>query len=236
MILSMVIVQIDCNVVFVQEEVQDSVKDEKFPQLRFLLNPAYNSYFLPKIKRTNLKNLGNTTYTSLFSQIGTTVFFINGFNDKPLQNVTDETPDTSSIDFSILDEKFPFQLLYNTYYYYFDPSPNFVTLDWSAYNTDDYLAVINLIKPIANEIGDQLYEMANNRNNAVDLTTWNFVGFSLGAHMVGLIARRIKEKSNGQIVISRITGLDPAGPVLNYPVLSCFFSHLEKSDGEFQTN
>lgn len=56
------------------DDVQDSVKNEKFPEIRFQINAAFNSYYIEGIRVTNLKNLGNTTYTSLLNQIDL-VFF-----------------------------------------------------------------------------------------------------------------------------------------------------------------
>jgi hypothetical protein len=59
----------------------------------------------------------------------------------------------------------------------------------------------------------------------------------LGAHVVGLIARRIKDRSWGSFMISRVTALDPAGPFLTYALTSWIFPHIEKTDGKkFKNN
>lgn len=48
------------------------------------------------------------------------------------------------------------------------------------------------------------------------LTTFHIVGNSLGGQMAGFIGRSVIENSNKELIISRITALDPAGPVF-YP-------------------
>ena len=75
------------------------------------------------------------------------------------------------------------------------PSPslfsNLLVLDWSAYNTD-YLQSLSYMHHIANVIGDKLHEMSQDSDNQLNLSNFHFVGLSLRAHMVGIIARRIK--------------------------------------------
>lgn len=58
-----------------------------------------------------------------------------------------------------------------------------------------------------------------------------FVGFSLGAHLMGETGRAVKELSNGELKISKIVGLDPALPAF-YP-LNPFVIALNKNDGNF---
>lgn len=106
---------------------------------------------------------------------------------------------------------------------------NFVVLDWSAYNTD-YLQSLNYMPHIANLIGDKLYELSQNSSNPFNLSKFHFIGLSLGAHMVGMIARRIKDRT-GKIVIPRVTGLDPAGPLIEFPIIRDFYPRLDKDCG-----
>lgn len=210
-------------------DVQPSVTSEKFPLLRFITNNGYNDYLT--IRVTNLANLENSTYTSIFNNgaLGGTVFFIYGWLDSAF-TINNET----FTELTVLDDNFPYQYLYYAYFYGFLDSPNFVALNWTAYNTGDYVSVISNLQTIANEVGDQLYNLQFNSSTPIDLSQWHFIGFSLGAHLAGLIARRIKERANGSFYISRITGLDPAGPLLNYPIIACFFPHLDKNDGELK--
>lgn len=199
-------------------------QNDNFQLLRFVTNYGYDDYFTIRI--ANLDEFGDDPFISIFNNGLPTVFFVHGWLDTPfvLQN--------SSADFSILDENLPFQYLYYSYYFGVIPSPNFVALNWTEYFTSDYFYSINNLQPIANVIGDKLYAMAFENKITIDLSQWHFIGFSLGAHLAGLIARRIRDRSGGTFYISRITGLDPAGPLLTYPVISCFFPHLEKNDGE----
>lgn len=61
------------------------------------------------------------------------------------------------------------------------------------------------MQPIANEIGDELLTLATRRRRKVDLAKWHFIGFLLGAHMAGLISRRIKQRLYNQIIISYLS-------------------------------
>lgn len=106
---------------------------------------------------------------------------------------------------------------------------NYIILDWSAYNSE-YIASLSAMPVIANLIGDKLYEMTQNSTDRLNLSTWQLVGYSLGAHMVGQIARRIKERS-GRVVIPRVTGLDPAGPVVEFAFIRDFYPRLDKDCG-----
>lgn len=111
---------------------------------------------------------------------------------------------------------------------------NFIIVDWSAYNQEYFSSLCNLTE-VADVIGDVLFEMSTNPI-PLNLTNLYFIGHSLGAHIVGLMARRIKHRVGGVFgvpVIPRVTGLDPAGPFINFPIVSYFFPHLEKEDGEY---
>jgi hypothetical protein len=206
-------------------DTQPSVVSEKFPLLQIIMGGSYGISTLPykTFRITNLANLGSTPYTSEFKQRPTEVFFY-GWLDSIYRT---ETSGDLAFGATVL--------VYAAYYVrgFLIPSEryNLVAINWDAYNKGDYVTVVNRLQPIANEIGDQLYNMAFNTSDPIDLSNWHFVGFSLGAHLAGLIGRRIKEKSNGKFLISRITALDPAGPLLNWPIVSHFFPHIEKTDG-----
>lgn len=57
----------------------------------------------------------------------------------------------------------------------------------------------------------------------------HIVGHSLGGQMAGIMARKIKEKSNKTIKLKRISALDPAFPPF-YPGL--FYKPLSRKDAE----
>ena len=56
----------------------------------------------------------------------------------------------------------------------------------------------------------------------------HLIGNSLGAHVAGAAGYKIKSKTGKKV--SRITGLDPAGPLLNFVSLK---GKLDKSDAKF---
>jgi len=60
--------------------------------------------------------------------------------------------------------------------------------------------------------------------------SFQLVGFSLGAHLVGEIGRSVIRESNGTLKISKIFGLDPAGPAF-FP-LNPYVVALNKNDGK----
>lgn len=106
---------------------------------------------------------------------------------------------------------------------------NLIVLDWSVYNTD-YITSLKSMPQIANIIGDKLYEMSQDPSNRLNLDNWQFIGFSLGAHIVGMIANRIKMRA-GRILIPRVTGLDPAGPIIEFPIFRDVYPRLTKDCG-----
>lgn len=106
---------------------------------------------------------------------------------------------------------------------------NFIVLEWSTYN-NDYITSLKSMPQIANIIGDKLYEMSQDPSNRLNLDNWQFIGFSLGAHIVGMIASRIKMRA-GRILIPRVTGLDPAGPIIEFPLFRDVYPRLTKDCG-----
>jgi Lipase len=59
---------------------------------------------------------------------------------------------------------------------------------------------------------------------------FHLVGFSLGAQIVGLIGRKVIDKSRGKFVIPRVTGLDPG----NTPERAkTSFAYLNAGDAAF---
>lgn len=55
--------------------------------------------------------------------------------------------------------------------------------------------------------------------------------FNAGGHLAGFIGRSVIANSNQKLIIPRITGLDPAGPVFYPP--SIFITPINKNDGTF---
>lgn len=55
--------------------------------------------------------------------------------------------------------------------------------------------------------------------------------FNAGGHLAGFIGRSVLANSNKKLIISRITALDPAGPIFYPP--SIFITPINKNDGTF---
>ena len=64
-----------------------------------------------------------------------------------------------------------------------------------------------------------------------NLKTFHIVGHSLGGHLAGFIGRSVIENSNKALIITRITALDPAGPVF-YPQ-NIFIKPINANDAKF---
>lgn len=60
---------------------------------------------------------------------------------------------------------------------------------------------------MAKDIADNILSMVN---NGLILPKLHLVGFSLGAHVAGLSGRYLSEKTNGELKLTRVTGLDPS--------------------------
>jgi Lipase len=58
---------------------------------------------------------------------------------------------------------------------------------------------------------------------------FHLVGFSLGAQIVGIIGRKVREKTSGRLQISRITGLDPG----QLPPINIGIENLNSNDAKF---
>lgn len=112
---------------------------------------------------------------------------------------------------------------------------NFAVIDWKDYDTGNYISVISRMHWIASQFGEKLYDI--HKDGKINLNTWHFLGFSLGAHLVGFTARKIQESSNRNVVIPRITALDAAGPGFYEPIIVyVVMKPLQKSDGKFCNN
>lgn len=122
---------------------------------------------------------------STFKSSVPTIVFIPGFNNKP-------------------DEPVMKEIAIN----YLRKQPvNFLSYNISMYVQNNYLVSANhspyLAKILSNFIMD-LLDMGVSENSI------HLIGYSLGAQIAGLAGRRLKRRHN--IVLSRITALDPASP------------------------
>ncbi|CAO1411079.1 unnamed protein product [Diamesa hyperborea] len=91
---------------------------------------------------------------------------------------------------------------------------NILVIQWSMYAANNYFfqAIPNTIQ-LGAKIGKVLVEM---QKVGFNLKTFHIVGHSLGGQLAGFIGRSVIENSKKELIIPRITALDPAGPVF-YP-------------------
>lgn len=106
-------------------------------------------------------------------------------------------------------------------------------LEWSIYNQEanQFLAISK-----ARQIAPQISLFLNNElhnQNVINLRLFEFVGISIGAHLVAFISRDIYEKSGHVLKIPQITGLDPAGRIyFDSDSLRVLDDHMNANDGE----
>lgn len=105
-------------------------------------------------------------------------------------------------------------------------------LDWSEYNNGNYLLDASenahRIGPI---FGNVLWDL--HLHGSIDLNDFEFIGNSLGAHMVAFVARQIFKSSGNTFLIPKITGLDPAGiAYFDSLALKILQSPLNANDGK----
>ncbi|XP_026758700.2 pancreatic triacylglycerol lipase-like [Galleria mellonella] len=84
---------------------------------------------------------------------------------------------------------------------------NVIVVDWRALANSNYLTAVNGVPEVGQFLGNFLVWLINTAGG-----NWNnvhFVGFSLGAHVVGNAGRQASGRP------ARVTGLDPAGPSWN---------------------
>ncbi|CAO1386647.1 unnamed protein product [Diamesa serratosioi] len=105
---------------------------------------------------------------------------------------------------------------------------NVLLIDWELLGAGDYVGdAIPNAKKLSAPLSDAVLMLLK---NGLNINKLHFVSHSLGAHLAGLVGRKIKDKSSNSYKIKRITCLDPAFPLF-YPPL--FFIPISKSDAEF---
>ncbi|KAL7011647.1 hypothetical protein ACKWTF_014367 [Chironomus riparius] len=101
---------------------------------------------------------------------------------------------------------------------------NVIFADWSAYAFDDYSEITHEIDHIANVF---VYLLNKMMDDGYDLTQVYIIGHSLGAHIAGRVGNLLQHQN---ITLPRITGLDPAGPLFDYPAIKKKMFKISSSD------
>lgn len=89
---------------------------------------------------------------------------------------------------------------------------NVLVLDWGPLAGGMYTkAVANMIK-----VGKNAAEMLIDIFQAgLPISSFHLVGHSLGGQMAGLIGHQVQRQSDYQLILERISALDPAGPLFS---------------------
>ncbi|AVH64574.1 bluetail domain-containing putative surface protein [Nostoc sp. 'Peltigera membranacea cyanobiont' N6] len=122
-----------------------------------------------------------------FDKTQKTIFLIHGFKSNPDDSFGDLYKDLQPL----------------------DQNANIIRVNWSSISgnsPDDYAYVKGQIDYIALALSNT-FKTLN-----IDPTKTEIIGFSLGAHIAGLIGQDFKKKDPTKL-ISQIVGLDPAGPL-----------------------
>lgn len=86
----------------------------------------------------------------------------------------------------------------------------------------NYIAARNRVEPIGTHLASFIDFLFNNKLASLD--DINLIGFSLGAHVVGIAGKQIQSGK-----LPKIVGLDPAGPLFSYKKPS---QRLDKNDAK----
>lgn len=106
---------------------------------------------------------------------------------------------------------------------------NVIIVDLKKYAFLDYPYACIKARKIGAAIGQIL--VALYKNNKIRLEDIHIIGISLGAHISGFVGKTVVAQSGKKV--GRITGLDPAGPVFEMPVLLEDNKRLHKDDASF---
>lgn len=123
------------------------------------------------------------------------------------------------------DAKHPLHQSFIDSYFKTGEHNNIIFFDWNKY-CSNYFQTFSWKEQIADIITEDLLNFA--KENNITLTQIHMIGISFGAQLAGLIGQRVFSKTGTKL--TRITGLDPAGPLFLGAQES---SRLDPSDAIF---
>lgn len=87
---------------------------------------------------------------------------------------------------------------------------NILALDWGPLAKGIYVTdMVNVFR-----VGGRMAKVLLDLFNAgLVIETFHLLGFSLGGQMAGVIGENVQMMTNGEMILERITALDPAGPL-----------------------
>jgi Lipase len=84
-------------------------------------------------------------------------------------------------------------------------------IEWSKYNSGNFLLnAVHNANVVARLVSKALWDL--HVKEIIDLSSFDFIGNSLGGHLVAFISRQIKFFSENSLIIKKIVATDPAGP------------------------
>ncbi|XP_011500288.1 PREDICTED: pancreatic triacylglycerol lipase-like [Ceratosolen solmsi marchali] len=102
---------------------------------------------------------------------------------------------------------------------------NIIVVDWSAGSLKEYLVSASLTKQVGDYVSQFMGFLL--MEGVLSLDNIHVLGHSLGAHIAGAIGRNLSGK------MARITGMDPARPDFEAPVLKDLNDRLDLTDAKF---
>ncbi|KAK0175383.1 hypothetical protein PV327_009135 [Microctonus hyperodae] len=102
---------------------------------------------------------------------------------------------------------------------------NVIIVDWSLISMNEYTTAVKLARLVGEYIGKMVKFL--NTEGGQSLSDIHAMGSSLGAHVAGFAGSYV---SGG---MGRITGLDPAGPLFEFPYLKDPADRLDETDAVF---
>ncbi|KAL1505846.1 hypothetical protein ABEB36_005309 [Hypothenemus hampei] len=102
---------------------------------------------------------------------------------------------------------------------------NTLAVDWSPIAQENYIAAAADTKDVGRLFGNWLLNLTDTNN----LKNIHLVGHSLGAHVSGFTGKILNETGAS---IGRISGLDPAGPLFEFPIEQSESNRLSPTDAK----
>ncbi|XP_044732232.1 phospholipase A1-like [Chrysoperla carnea] len=113
--------------------------------------------------------------------------------------------------------------------YFIGGNYNVMIVDWQHYATMEYTIAARKTRNIGAYLGQVLVSLI--KAEKIRVEDIHIVGFSLGAHVSGVAAKTILAQTGKKV--GRITGLDPAAPLFEIPLLASKKKRLIKEDALF---
>lgn len=106
---------------------------------------------------------------------------------------------------------------------------NIIVVDWAPISDSTYSQARLHTKMVAKQI--KTFTIFLTKRKLLIFPSIHYIGHSLGAHIAGYVGSDVVREYNK--TIGRITGLDPAGPLFEWPYVDPIEEKLDAGDAEF---